>query len=193
MSAIQSNPLTAFRVPVELQKRLGQTHFNTQRDDVINDTEGLTSIYPGEFQYIPDPTQEVQLVTWEDDDSQKALSLYLKMTGRDGYQPCLAKDWKVATRLETTWKPDAGGRLTLSGKSKNTLVLMWRTGESYDAAREQRLRWSNDVAKSAEEKQAELQDQLESLGASVKVTLRDDNGEADDRDDLPSKPGRKRR
>lgn len=187
MSAIQSNPLVAFRKPKEIAKRTGESHFLTQRDDVVNDSEGLISIYPGEFTYIPDSTMEIDLVTWEDDtDNPKSFSLYWKMTGKDGYQVAMAKDFKVATRLSTAWKADESGRLTLGGKSSKTLVLMWRTAESYDAARERRLRISNDVQKSAEEKQAEMQDRLESIGASVKVSLRDDNGGDDERADLPA-------
>lgn len=184
MTAVtQSNPLAAFRKPEALKRRTGESHFNTQRDDVINDSEGLTSIYPGEFTYIPDPALEIDIVTWEDDpDNAKSFSLYWKMTGTDGYQPAMAKDFKVATRLSTAWKADEGGRLTLGGKSTKTLVLMWRTGQKYDEARARRLRISNDVQKSAEEKQAEMQDRLEAIGANVKVTLRDDDGSGDEAD-----------
>lgn len=188
---ISSNPLASFRTPDSIKAQTGETHFKTQREDVYNDTEGLSSIYPGEFTYKLDPSLEIDLALWEDDpDQPKSISLFYKMTGRDGYNVAMAKDWEVSERLRIAWKADVEGRLTLAGRSKKTLVLMWRTGESYDLANERRLRISNDVQKTAEEKQAEMQESLAPLGATVISSVRDDDGNDDDNDILPK--GRKK-
>ena len=62
-----SNPLASFRTPEAIARRTGASHFLTQREDVHNDTEGLSSIYPGEFTYNVDPAMEIDLALWEDD------------------------------------------------------------------------------------------------------------------------------
>lgn len=185
----RTNPLVNFRKPDNLARKTGETHFFTQRDDVPND-QGISSIYPGEFTYTKDAALEIELALWEDNDDPKMLALYYKMTGRDGYQPAKFDEWRVADRLMEAWKGDDAGRITLGGRSKNTLVLMWRTGESYDKAFNERLRFSNDVQKSAEEKQAELSDKLAPLGARVSVSVTDED---DDSDDLPAQPKKRRR
>ncbi len=170
---MSSNPLVQFRNPDSIIRKTGQTHATTRREDVSNDTEGLSSIYQGEFTYKPNPTLEIDLAFWEDNDHPKAISMYYQMIGSKGYQVAMFKDWSVAERLKPMWKKDAAGRLTLGGKAKNTMVLMWRTGQSYDIDQKKRLRWSDEISKSAEEKQAEMQDKLGSLG-KVRVTIEDE-------------------
>lgn len=183
----RSNPLVAFRVPKTLQRKFG-THFLTQRDDVINETEGLTSVYPGEFTYMKDPTLEIEIATWEDSAHPKSISMYFKMTGKDGYNVMMADEWKLADRIAIAWQKDASGRLTLKGRATDTLVLMWRTGENHDDAQKRRLRISDEIQMSAEERNAKMQDAAARLGGRLETTLEDDDGQ----DESPSQ-SRKRR
>lgn len=171
-----SNPLVAFRMPEWMKRQTGLTHHDTRREDVENDAEGLCNIYPGEFKYKPDPTLEIELAIWEDTEHSKSLSMYHKMIGKDGYNVAMASDFDVCSRLSHAWKADDAKRLTLGGKSKNSLVLMWRTGENYDKAQVRRLRISNEVQKSAEERQAEMQDKMNPLGGTVRISVVDDDG-----------------
>jgi hypothetical protein len=179
--SIDTNPLVNFRRP----QQLGGGHFDTKREDVVNDI-GALSIYQGDFKYRLNPSLEIDLALWEDTGSTQSFAQYMKMTGQDGFNVAMAEEWDVATRLQLAWKSDGAKRLTFGGMSTNTMVLMWRTGESADKSSARSLKWSNEVNKTAEDRAAELQDKLGPLNASVSVTLEDD-------DDDDPKPARKRR
>lgn len=168
-----SNPLVAFRNSKELIARTGQTHAATQRDDVVNDT-GLCNFYPGDFTYLLDETLEIELASCEDADIPQLLAVQLQMTGVKGYEVAMAEEWQVSYRLQNIWKKDEAGRLTLGGRSKNALVLMFRTGEAYDRDQKRRLRVSDEIAKSVEEKRDEMRDKLGQIG-QVRMALEDDH------------------
>ena len=186
MTLEATNPVVSFRKPAKLSRSTGSTHFDTKREDVVNDMSML-NIYPSDFTYLKDQTLEVDFALWEAREEIQSHNSYMRMTGRDGYQIAMASEWKVDTRLQNAWKADVAGRLTFGGMSTNTMVLMWRTGERYDIAERQRLKVSDEIQKSAEEKKAELQERFNELGAKVSVNLVDDDEEDGSTSDLPTR------
>lgn len=182
-TALQSNPLYNYRK----SDNPADGHFMTQREDVYNDNSML-NVYPNDFTYRVDSTLEIDIALWEDLPRVEAQNQFLKMTGRDHFNVAMADDWDVNPRVAAGWKRDAGGRLTFGGFTTNTFVVMWRTGEAARASSKKSLRMSDEIQKSAEQREAELQDKLSPLNAHVSVSVEDDDGT-----DEPSRPVRKRR
>lgn len=180
---VTTNPLANYRAPRRLPKNHAPVegqHFVTRREDVCNDTSML-NIYPGDFTYIRDSSLELDFALWEESDTTQSINVFMIMTERKGYSVAQAKDFKTSERVKIAWRKDAAGRLTFGGMSKNSLVLMWRTGAKRDEVEAQSLRWSNEIAKSFEEKMAEAmtastENSSARLGADIKstVTIEDD-------------------
>lgn len=177
--SISTNPLVNYRAPKTAGAkkhpfRVG-THFHIRREDARHDV-GTKNIYPGDFRYKPDPTLEIDFALWEDNGDSKSTDIYLNMTIRNGFQIAMAKDFDVVDdRLKMAWKGDLSKRLTYGGSATNTLVLMWRTGDAADQQEAFRQRLSDDVQKTAEEKEEAMRDRFASLGAKIKTTLVDDD------------------
>jgi len=170
-----SNPLVDFRIPENLQQRLGKTHFDTRREDVINDAGTMLNIYPGEFTYKTDPTLEVQITLGEDYPDLIARRTWMRMVGSlEGYQPMMANEWEIAEHLKHSWKPDSSGRLTFNGDSTSTLVLMWRPADKWETSRKRELSASDRVQKTAEQVAAELSERLGGR-AEVVASFGDEN------------------
>lgn len=174
-----TNPLVDFRVPEALQSRHGK-HFQTTRDEVYNAEGTMLNIFMKEFRYKLDPTLEIEIKMWEDRQDLNSRRTFLTMTGpNEGFQPMMAAEWEIEERLKHVWKADVSGRVTFNGDATNTFVLMWRTGTKSDESAKRKLRWSDDVQRSAEEKQAMMQDKLAPLGAHVEMSVEDDDGTDD--------------
>lgn len=188
MSTPATNPLYQFRRPAWEREKTGETHAFTPRGSVENDT-GVLTIYPGDFTYEPDKTLEIEFGLWEDNDSQESFKSYLNMTTREGFNVAQAKDFEVSDRLKLVWKGDESGRLTMGGRSKVTMVLMWRSGDRSDEAFKRRTKVSDQVQQSVEERKDALQNKLDSLGAEVTMSLEDDDGT----DNMTTTPQRRRR
>lgn len=205
VTAIVANPLVSSRIenpgliPQNVRRGLrieqhanGQFYAITDRDSVVNSENTVASIFPGDFTYTPDSTIEIELSMWENDpQSIMSSSIWIKMAGK-GWKPCMASEWEINDdRLKVAWQADVAGRLALGASATKSLVLMWREAEHFKKDQERRLRASNDIAKSAEEREAEIAGKLGRLGddVSVSLTIEDDDGAPE----RPSKTPRKRR
>ena len=164
-TAENSNPLYNYRAPRKLPKKHARinaagTHFIPEMEEVVNDTS-MISIYPSYFRLRANPHQEIEFKLWED--RQKNVSPesikyakrdYQNMTMRDHFRVALAKEFDINERVKEWWKKDIGGRITFGGESENATVLMWRTGEEADAAEKKKLRLSDSIQQSVEQKMA---------------------------------------
>jgi hypothetical protein len=180
---IGANPLYQYRAPRGIRHpHVDGDHFSTRREDVINDT-GVLNIYPGMFRYTPNPSLEVELAVIEDAPDPRVQANVIHMLMREHFQECRSDEWEVLDEVVAkVWKP-AAGRLTFMGAVSNCLVLVFRTAE--EAERVKKLNMSNgaEISKSPEDVEAEMNDKLGPLGASVRVDLSDDDGT--DRADAP--------
>lgn len=180
---LQANPLYAFRAPKEARGRhphVDGAYFTTQRADVTNDV-GMLNIYPRTFRYIPDPTLEVDMTYVEDNPTDMRVQAhFINMMGREGFNLCKPEEWEILDpAVATIWKSDGNGRLTIKGANSHTMALVWRTGEAAAAAEVRRRRANEEISKTPEQMEAELGDknaQLRDLGASIQVSLEDDDG-----------------
>lgn len=173
-----TNPLWSFRKPEAIKRETGEAHFNTQREDVINDT-GMLNVYPGDFTY-KDPTLEMDFGFWEDNGTPQSFATLWKMTGREGFEIAKAEEFKVSERIALAWQKDSGGRLTIGGADKNTMVLMFRTGEKASESQKKRLSMSDSVQQSVEEREAQLRGTYEREGVRIAASIEDDDGSDSD-------------
>jgi len=171
-TAVQANPLFAFRAPANLPKgavqRVHGDHFITPKEEVSNELSVL-AIYPGMFRYRANPAMEIDFALWNDSDDDQGYSLrdWSRLTGA-GFVEAQAKDFDVQYRYRQLWKPDMGKRITLGGRTKPATVLMWRTGEVANEKERAKLARSDDIQKSVEQKAAEgVKTAMDGLGMEL--------------------------
>ncbi len=182
LQATDSNPLVAYRAPSRMPRRHAPVadspsgkHFVPDRINVANNRSPLNP-FPGDLTYRPDPTIELDFGLWDDNGSPMSAKEGTSMMMFGLYKEAMAKDFIVADRVRMAWKPDAAGRLTFNGAAGgNTTtpatVLMWRTGEECDRVQNsnERLRESNDIQKSAEQRMAEKIGEMQAVSGNSDI------------------------
>lgn len=173
----KSNPLYEDRAPRYVPKvhaPIVGAHFVTNPADISNDS--FMNLHRGDFTYKKDPTIEIELAIWKDDQSDIAFRGFSVKTTKEGFNVAMAKDWTIGPRIKHMWQEISGGRIGIAYPN-GPLVLLWRTGEKADEVRKRQSHDSDDVQKTVEQKMAEKAEAFSSatgIAAESRVVIEDD-------------------
>jgi hypothetical protein len=169
-----ANPLVAFRAPRRLPRvhvPVMDGHFYPKREDY--NANSMLEIMPGDFIYKPDPTLEIDLKVYAEDNSAESAKSSFNLFGREGFKAATTDEFEIAEHMAFLWVADAGKRIVLQhGQRVAVMVLVWRTGEAYDRAQRRLTAASDEVQKTMEAKMAEMADAAsEKYGNQIRSTV----------------------